>query len=101
MGIKAFRCMVYKEGGLWVAVCLDLCLAAQDYSSDAAVNKLNAQINDYVSDGGINHNHECDVKTRRTPFTLWVRYAYIKLQGYFVAERKEYSYKEFLFSNRT
>lgn len=42
------RCYAYKTGDLWVAVCIDLSLAAQADSLGEVRAKLAGQINDYV-----------------------------------------------------
>lgn len=44
------RCYAEKHGALWVAVCIDLSLAAQAESLAEARRKLDAQIKDYVLD---------------------------------------------------
>jgi hypothetical protein len=79
MSSKMLRCMAYKEGGLWVVVCLDLCLAAQDSSLEDAVNKLNAQIDDYVDEALNDRDFGYQLLNRRAPLSLWAKYYYIKL----------------------
>jgi len=44
------RAYATKKDGLWVAVCIDLCLAAQGDTLEEAKEKLHSQIVDYVYD---------------------------------------------------
>lgn len=45
------RCYAEQQGqNLWVAVCIDLCLAAQGETCQEARERLNAQIDTYVVD---------------------------------------------------
>lgn len=42
------RCYLKRDGNLWVAICIDLCLAAQANSSKEAKEKLHAQITEHL-----------------------------------------------------
>ena len=44
------RCYLKKRDGQWVAVCIDLCLAAQADTASEARRRLEAQIVDYVEE---------------------------------------------------
>lgn len=72
--------MAYREGELWVAVCLDLCLGAQDTTPHGAQKKLAAQIRDYVSDAINDEAYGNQLLARKAPVSLWVRYYYYKLR---------------------
>ena len=45
-----YRGYAKREGALWVAVCLDFCLAAQADTAEEATQKLSRQIQDYIYD---------------------------------------------------
>lgn len=44
------RCFARKDGNAYVAVCIDLCLAAQGETMQGAVEKLDSMIHFYVAD---------------------------------------------------
>ena len=44
------RCLIAKEGNLWVAMSLDFGLAAQASTESGATSKLEEQIKEYVND---------------------------------------------------
>ncbi len=75
------RCYAERDGALWVAVCLDLSLAAQGDSYEEARQKLDAQIHEYVHDAlaGQDRAHALQLMTRRkAPFSEWARYYVLK-----------------------
>lgn len=62
------RCMVWPEGGQWVAVCLDFTLAAQGGSRDEARKRLHAQIDAYVREAfTVDVKHADALLSRRAP----------------------------------
>jgi len=75
------RCYAERDGALWMAVCLDLSLAAQGDSFEDARRKLDAQIQEYVKDalGGQDEKHAAYLMSqRKAPFAEWARYYFMK-----------------------
>lgn len=74
------RCYAEKQGNLFVAVCIDLSLAAQADSMEEARRKLEAQIVDYLHDvlNGPERAHIQDLLPRKSPLSLRLRYQYIR-----------------------
>ncbi len=75
------RCYAKKEDDdLWVAVCLDLTLAAQAETFEEARKKLHEQISEYLFDAlaGEDQDYAAAFLTRRAPAGEWVRYYSIK-----------------------
>ena len=69
------RCMVRREGDVFVAVCLDLTLAAQGATLSEARAKLHAQIASYVREAfTVDREHAVVLLTRKAP--LWDRLQY-------------------------
>lgn len=73
------RCMAYKEDGLWVAVCVDLSLAAQANSFDEVQHKLNEQIKDYVIEAIEDKDYGHQLLTRKSPVSIMLKYYWIRL----------------------
>ena len=61
---------------MWVAVCLDLSLAAQADTLGEVRRKLEAQIREYVFDAvvGQDHSHAGVLLRRRAPLQDWLKY---------------------------
>ena len=77
MNAKTYRCYVEQKGeSLWVAVCIDLCLAAQAESCQEAREKLEAQITDYVFDAikGADQAHADRLLNRKAPLLYRLKY---------------------------
>lgn len=74
------RCYAERDGALWMAVCLDLSLAAQADSYEEARRKLDAQIHDYVREAlSQDKEHAAYLLTeRKAPLSEWVRYYALK-----------------------
>ena len=69
------RCYAKKQDGLWVAVCIDLSLAAQSADPLDAINKLNAQITDYVREAFSEPEYTEQLLTqRKAPLSLVFKY---------------------------
>lgn len=81
------RCIAHKDGDVWVASCLDLCLAAQSETLPEAKQKLEAMISEYVYDALVGEDKEYaqQLMSRKAPMLEWVKYYYflslIKLGG--------------------
>lgn len=75
------RCYIEKQGNLFVAVCIDLSLAAQADSMDEARRKLDLQIVDYLNDvlNGPEREHIKDLLPRKAPLSQQLRYQVIRL----------------------
>lgn len=83
------RAMIYEEGGVFIAACIDIALAAQDSSAKEVRNKLDAQIKDYVSEALSEKQYTLDlIKNRKAPFSWFVRYYYIKFTSFFRSKNK-------------
>ncbi|MBS0854943.1 MULTISPECIES: DUF1902 domain-containing protein [unclassified Tatumella] len=72
--MKTLRCMAYRQDGVFVAVCLDLSLAAQADSMQEATDKLESQVHDYLEEVFSEPEYAKQMLNRKAPFTLWVKY---------------------------
>lgn len=71
------RCMVRRDGPVWVAVCIDLCLAAQGDTRDAAARALHEQIALYVRDAvTLDAAHADTLLRRKAPMAERARYVF-------------------------
>lgn len=77
--MKTLRCMAYKQDGVFLAVCLDLSLAAQADSLQGAQEALEEQIADYINEAIAEPQYAADLLKRKAPLPLWVKYYYISL----------------------
>lgn len=70
------HCMAWKEGGQWLAVCLDFNLAAQDDSMEGAKDRLHQQIVSYLTEAlaGADQQHAPYLLRRRSPLRYWLFY---------------------------
>jgi len=73
------RCFAKKTEGVWVAVCLDFCLATQGDSLDEAKHKLEEQISFYVSEALQDQDYGSQLLKRRAPLSSWLEYYWIWL----------------------
>lgn len=72
------RCYAKRSEGQWVAMCIDLCLAAQADTFEEAKRKLEAQISDYVYEAvTVDRQHAQTLLTRRAPLANRVEYHFI------------------------
>lgn len=62
---RLVRCYVKKEGALWIAVCIDLCLAAQAGNKVQSKANLKEQIDDYLMEAYSENTYT--VPNRRAP----------------------------------
>lgn len=86
------RCYAKREQGLWVAVCIDLCLAAQGDSIDEVKRKLEAQINEYVHEAlTIDREHAKQLLSRKAPLFSRLEYYWIRVQQRLEPKRKAHS----------
>lgn len=84
------RCYAKRDGDQWVAICIDLCLAAQGDSCDEVKAKLEAQVNDYVFEAlTIDREYAADLLSRKAPLKNRLEYHAICIgQRIFGATRK-------------
>ncbi|OOS01247.1 hypothetical protein B0186_03990 [Canicola haemoglobinophilus] len=75
---KLIRCMAYKKGNLYIAICLDLSLAAQGDTMDEAIEKLDGQIKDFIAEVNAEPQHASQLLNRPAPLSLWVKYYWFK-----------------------
>ncbi|WP_118988068.1 type II toxin-antitoxin system HicB family antitoxin [Photorhabdus sp. CRCIA-P01] len=68
------RCMAYRQGEVYVAACLDLSLAAQGDNIEEAINKLEAQIEDYLEEVRAEPQYAKQMLSRKAPLSMWVKY---------------------------
>ena len=74
------RCMVRREGAVWVAVCIDLCLAAQGGTREEAAQALHRQIALYVREAfTLDAAHAEALLRRRAGMAERVRYQFWRL----------------------
>lgn len=77
------KCYAKQDEGVWVAVCLDFCLATQGDSFDEAKLKLEEQINFYVDEALQDKEHGSQLLSRRAPLSSWIEYYCIRLENIF------------------
>jgi len=72
--------MARQDGGVWVASCLDLDLAAQGDTLEDAKASLEAMISEYVFDAvaGEDRAHADQLLRRKAPLSEWAVYYFIK-----------------------
>lgn len=74
------RCYAKPEGDQWVALCIDLTLAAQADSFEQAKFKLEQQINHYVHDAlTVDREHADELLNRKAPLANRFEYHMISL----------------------
>lgn len=78
------RCYARQQGGVWVAVCIDLSLAAQADTYNEARHKLDAQIREYVEDGLVGRDRESArmLLSRKSPLSQRITYHMIGLTDF-------------------
>ncbi|WP_426576784.1 DUF1902 domain-containing protein [Xenorhabdus stockiae] len=69
--------MAYQQDNIFIAACLDLSLAAQADSIDEAINKLEAQVNDYLEEAASEREYAKQLINRKAPLSMWLKYWYI------------------------
>jgi len=72
------KCYAKQEEGMWVAVCLDFCLATQGDSLIEVKRKLEEQITFYVSEALEDKEYGNQLLGRRAPVTQWLEYYFIR-----------------------
>ncbi|MBB3321337.1 MULTISPECIES: DUF1902 domain-containing protein [unclassified Atlantibacter] len=82
---KTLRCMAYQEGGVFVAACLDLSLAAQGDTMQDAMAKLEEQIKDYLSEAYAEPAFTEHLLKRKAPASMWFKYLKIGVRNFFSA----------------
>jgi predicted RNase H-like HicB family nuclease len=92
MGPKSLvlRCYSERKGSFWVAVCIDLCLAAQGETAQDARQRLHLQIQEYLHDAlaGENQPHAAELLSRKAPFSQMAKYHTFRLMETFHLLRK-------------
>ena len=74
------RCYVKKTGEQWVAVCVDLCLAAQSDTFNGARRELESQVRDYVLEAlTVDVKHADVLLSRRAPLSNRIEYWIVRL----------------------
>lgn len=82
--MKYLRCMAYRQDGVYVAVCLDLSLAAQADTIQEAMSKLESQITDFVEEAISEPEFTIDLlNKRKAPVSLWVKYFSVWFRMFF------------------
>ncbi len=77
------KCYAKQEDGVWVAMCLDFCLATQADSFDEAKRKLEEQISLYVREAMQDKDYGSQLLKRRAPLSSWIEYYLIKVENFF------------------
>jgi hypothetical protein len=69
------RCYLKKRDSQWIAVCIDLCLAAQADTAGDARRRLEAQIVDYVEEAlTIDKAFAAELLRRKAPLSQRIEY---------------------------
>lgn len=72
------RCYARKEDNVWVAVCIDLCLAAQGSTLVDAKQKLHDMVHSYIEDAfGTDSAYAAQLLQRKAPTSQIIRYHWI------------------------
>lgn len=78
------RCYSKKEGNHWVAVCIDLSLAAQAESQEAAISKLESMLTSYMHDAvTIDKDYFQQLIERKAPIDQVLFWNYLKFSSKF------------------
>jgi len=78
------RCIVKQEGKLWVAMSLELGLAAQADTFDSAKAKLEAQIDEYIDEAfGQDSQYQQQLLSRKGPASWFVAFYLTQLKSLF------------------
>lgn len=97
--INKLRCYAKQVDGLWVAVCIDLSLAAQDECPSTAIQKLHEQIKEYIYDitEGKDVEYFYTLLCRYAPIRQRIEYYWIKFVVWLKGSKSVRSYKIFKF----
>ena len=81
---KELRCYLKKEGGVWVAVCVDLSLADQSLSKQRAERYLAGQVIEYLRDATTGEDKEFreQLLARRLPFFERIKYYFFNTHSF-------------------
>lgn len=85
---KVIRCMAYKKGDLYIAICLDLSLAAQANTMQEAMQKMEAQIDDYLNEVRQEPQYALQLLNRPAPFSQWLKYYWLKFESILSGNKK-------------
>lgn len=88
------RCYVKKDGDLYVAVCIDLSLAAQANTVEEVVEKLEAQMFDYLCEAFSEPEYAASLIQRKAPFSQIATFHWIKFLNH--VDRLKDSFGEIL-----
>ncbi len=77
------RCYAEPDGGVWIAVCVDLSLAVQGDSFEEVRRKLDEQIKAYVYEAlSEDREYAEQLLARRSPWQDWLKYYLIRWQNF-------------------
>lgn len=78
---KILRCYAKKEQAHWVAVCIDLGLAAQAESLEQAKRKLESMVETYIQEAvTIHKDYTKQLLSRQAPLSQRLEYFALKLR---------------------
>jgi len=81
---RSLRCYLLKEDNHWVAVCIDLSLAAQADLSDKAIEKLESMIKTYIEEARTIHKaYANQLLSRKAPLSQVLTFYQIALRSFF------------------
>lgn len=84
------RGMVYLDGDVFIAACIDLALASQASSAKEALEKLESQIRDYLDEALSDHKYSYDlIKNRKAPTSWFLHYYFIKFSSFFSSKNNK------------
>lgn len=75
------KCYAKKDHEVWIAVCLDLCLATQGGSLEEAKRKLEEQIFFYVSEALEDKEYGAQLLKRSAPLSSWIEYYLLSIKS--------------------
>ncbi|WP_288454639.1 DUF1902 domain-containing protein [uncultured Enterobacter sp.] len=81
--MRTLRCMAYQQNGVFVAACLDLSLAAQADTMQEAMDKLDAQIHDFLEEAYSEPKYTAQMLSRKAPLSMWFKYWVIAFRIFF------------------
>lgn len=73
------RCYAKQQEGQWVALCIDLDLAAQGETLESVREKLSEQVASYLEEAiSIDRAHAVTLLTRKAPFRYRAEYQWLR-----------------------
>jgi len=87
------RCLVKRDGALWVAMSLELGLATQADTFDSAKMKLESQIKEYIEEAlGQDSQYQQQLLSRKGPASWFIAFYFTQLKSLFSSKKEWFSF---------